>query len=179
MTMSALDSAQCIKSAYDDTNGALKTVSVGAEYQVDIRATDGDTVIAVGTTDGTVSGTQTGIKTTAAGNLLVANAFSTRSDTYTAAATGTAVDVSATLCKSFSIQVKCTTAAADAWNIVLEVSLDATNYTTVLTHTEASGDKVILFTAASHYPALYFRSRCVSRTLGSATNLVTTIVGMN
>lgn len=45
--MSQLDSGQVIKSVFDADNQALKVTSVGAEYQVDLRASDGDSVISI------------------------------------------------------------------------------------------------------------------------------------
>jgi hypothetical protein len=108
--------------------------------------------------------------------------FSTRSDTYTATANGTQVDVSTKPCSKFSLQIKGTGAAATAWNILLEGSLDGTNYTQILQHSSANPlgadtDGATVWTIAG--PFLYFRSRSAATfTLGSATNVVATIVGM-
>jgi hypothetical protein len=103
---------------------------------------------------------------------------SSRSDTYTAAANGTTVDVSAQGMKRFGLQVK-QTGTVSSWTVLLEVSLDGTNFVTVLTHTKADdGDGAIAFTGANLYPALYFRSRCSAITLGGGTNVIATIVGM-
>lgn len=102
-----------------------------------------------------------------------------RADTYTTAANGTAVDVSAQGLAAFAIQVKGTGAAATAWNVVIEGSLDGTNYSTIATHVNtAHTDGQVLWVGASR-PCLYFRSRCVSVTLGSATNIVATIVALD
>jgi hypothetical protein len=110
-------------------------------------------------------------------------AFGTRSDTYTTAANGTTVDMSARPCRRFAIQVKGTSAAASAWNVVIEGSLNNTQFTTILEHSNAGefrnaadGETVYFDTAV---PWLYFRSRLVSITLGSATNVVATIVGQS
>lgn len=111
--------------------------------------------------------------------------FATRSDTYTTTANGTQVDASTKPCKRFALQVKGTGAAATAWNIILEGSLDGTNYTTILQHATSGnnppfGAKADGETAtADAGPFLYFRSRSAATlTLGSATNVVATIVGM-
>lgn len=108
-------------------------------------------------------------------------AFGTRSDTYTGAANGTTVDMSARPCRRFALQVKGTGAAPTAWNVVLEGSLNNAQFTTILEHSNAGefrnaadGETVYVNTGA---PWLYFRSRLVSITLGSATNAVATIVG--
>lgn len=102
-----------------------------------------------------------------------------RTDTFTGATTGTTVDAKPSGFKSFALQVKGTGASATAWNVVLEVSLDGTNYATLLTHASAEGDADggIVWSGAADSPCLYFRSRVVSVTLGSATNLSVTIAG--
>lgn len=125
-----------------------------------------------GTNDGDVAKTNP---------LPVAGGFSTRSDTYTTAANGTTVDRSASPVSRFGLQVKGTGAAPTAWNVVLEGSLNNAQFTTILEHSNAGefrnaadGETVYVNTGA---PWLYFRSRLVSITLGSATNAVATIVG--
>jgi hypothetical protein len=101
-----------------------------------------------------------------------------RSDTYTGTASGTTVDVSAQGMKHFGIQVKGTGAAPTSYTVLLEGSLDGTNFSTLLTHTNSSpGDGLILHSGASVLPVLYFRSRCTALVLGSATNIVVTIIG--
>jgi hypothetical protein len=112
------------------------------------------------------------------GSITTDGAFSTRSDTYTAAANGVTVDVTTTPTKFYSVQVKGTGAVATAWSIVLEGSLDGTNFDTILAHDENIGDGKIMFGSASPSPCRYFRSRCVSITLGGATNIVVTILGI-
>lgn len=110
-------------------------------------------------------------------------AFGTRSDTYTTAANGTTVDVSTRPVRRFALQVKGTGAAATAWNVVLEGSLNNSQFATILEHSNAGefrnaadGETVYFDTAV---PWLYFRSRLVSITLGSATNVIATIVGQS
>lgn len=110
-------------------------------------------------------------------------AFGTRSDTYTTAANGTTVDMSARPVRRFALQVKGTGAAATAWNVVLEGSLNNSQFTAILEHSNAGefrnaadGETVYI---DSGVPWLYFRSRLVSITLGSATNVVATIVGQS
>lgn len=108
-------------------------------------------------------------------------AFGTRSDTYTTAANGITVDMSARPCRRFTLQVKGTGAAPTAWNVVLEGSLNNAQFTTILEHNSAgefrnaADGETVYFD--SGVPWLYFRSRVVSVTLGSATNVVATIVG--
>jgi len=104
-------------------------------------------------------------------------AYFTRSDTYTIAANGTTIDVSNSPTQSFTIQVKGTGAAATAWDVRLEGSLDGTNFSQIIQHTDAVGDGVLKSTGTTFSPVLYFRSRCASITLGSATDIVVTILG--
>jgi hypothetical protein len=61
---SDLDYSQCIQGAYDDAKGALRVeaeiiapIDVNGEVLVDIRASDGDSVLLAGTTNGTPTGT--------------------------------------------------------------------------------------------------------------------------
>ena len=102
---------------------------------------------------------------------------SNRSDTYSATGNGVTVDVSATPLKSFAVQVIGTGAAASLWDIRLEGSLDNVNFTQILQHTNTTGDGVVLYSGATLYPSLYFRSRCAGLTLGAATNVVVKILG--
>lgn len=105
------------------------------------------------------------------------NTYSTRADTYTTTTSGTTVDIHLKPMKYFSVAVKAT-GAVTSWSVVLEGSLDNTNFSTILTHTNsAPGDGLILSVTAP-FPVLYFRSRCSAITLGGGTNVVTTILGM-
>jgi hypothetical protein len=104
--------------------------------------------------------------------------FSTRADTFTTTSSGTTVDSHLAPMKSFSLAVKAT-GAVTSWTVLLECSLDNTNFTTVLTHTNTTpGDGQILFAGTTLTPCLYFRSRASALTLGGGTNVVATILGM-
>lgn len=103
--------------------------------------------------------------------------FATKADTYTTTANGTTIDVSARPMIAYSIEVKGTGAAATTWDVRLEASLDNTNFSQVIAHTNADGDGVTKFFTGA--PGLYFRSRCAGLVLGGATNIVTTILGMS
>jgi hypothetical protein len=100
---------------------------------------------------------------------------SSRSDTFTTTTNGATVDVSAQGMSRFALQVKGTGAVPTSWEVVLEVSLNGSQFTPILTHksgVDADGS-VLLFGAAG--PVLYFRSRCVSVALGPASEVVATI----
>jgi hypothetical protein len=112
------------------------------------------------------------------GLTLKADEFKSRSDTYTTATAGIAIDTSAFPLKYFSIQVKGTGDTADAWNIVLEGSLDGTNYQDIADHTTDVGDGGIVWSSANPAPVRYFRSRVDSITLGMASDVVVTILGV-
>lgn len=99
-----------------------------------------------------------------------------RQDTYTAAANGTAYFHAGLAMKYFAVQAKGTGAAATAWDMRLEGSIDGTNYTQLLAHATVDGDGVTKWLSTAS-PCLYFRSRCASITLGGATNVVVTILG--
>jgi len=118
----------------------------------------------------TIASNQTSLATTAAS--------ANRQDTYTGTANGTTINASTAPLKAFSLQVKGTGAAATSWDVRLEGSLDNANFTQVLQHTNVDGDGAVKFSGASLSPALYFRSRCAGLTLGSATNIVVTILGV-
>jgi hypothetical protein len=100
---------------------------------------------------------------------------SSRSDTFTGTGSGTAVDVSAQGMKHFGMQVKGTGAAPTSWTVVLEVSLDGTNYTTLITHTNTEDSDGAVKWSPVAIVGLHFRSRVTALALGSASNIIVTI----
>lgn len=103
--------------------------------------------------------------------------FATRADTYTTADDGTTVDRSTAPVSKFALQVVGTGDVPIAWDVRLEGSLDGTNWVEILRHTSSDGNKAIISTP-SPFPVLYLRSRCEALTLGLATNVVVTLLGM-
>lgn len=103
--------------------------------------------------------------------------FATRQDTFTATGNGQTVDVHTSPLTRYAIQVKGTGAAATSWDIVLEGSLDGVNFSTILEHVTSIGDGQVLWSGELDSPALYFRSRVIALSLGTATNVVVTILG--
>lgn len=103
--------------------------------------------------------------------------FGTRSDTFTATGSGTTVDSHLAPVKYFSLSVA-ETGTVTSWTVVLECSLDDTTFTTVLTHTNTSGNGATVFGGTTAFPCLYFRSRASAITLGAGTNVIATILGM-
>lgn len=102
----------------------------------------------------------------------------TRVDTFTTTSNGTTLDAHLAPVKSFAIGVVAT-GAVTSWTVVLECSLDNSNFTAILTHTNTTpGTGQTVFSGTSLLPCLYFRSRTSAITLGAGTNLVVTILGM-
>ena len=96
-----------------------------------------------------------------------------RSDTFTTTANGATQDISKQGHSKFGAQVT-KTGAVTSWTVVLEISLDGTTFTTVLTHTNvagAGGDGLMVF-SLSPAPALYWRLRCSAISLGGGTNVI-------
>lgn len=112
-----------------------------------------------------------------AATLTIKPAYGTRSDVFTGIATGTTHDTSTTPLRVFALQVKGTGAIPTLWTVVLEGSLDGTNFSTLMTHVTATGDGAVLW-ATGAAPVLYLRSRCTALTLGPATNITVTMLGV-
>jgi len=125
-----------------------------------------------------VQGVAGGTAIPVSGTFSASVVFNTRSDTYTVPANGVTINASTAPVKSFTIQVTGTGAAATSWDVRLEGSLDNVNFTQILQHTNVTGDSAVLYSGATLYPNLYFRSRCAGVVLGSATNIVVTILGV-
>ena len=122
--------------------------------------------------------TELGQKLETGGTITTAPVSAQRSDTFTTTSSGVTVDVSSTPLSVFSIAVKGTGGVATIWTALLEGSLDGTNFTTILAHTNVTGDGLSLFIGASAAPSRYFRSRCSALTLGPASNIVVNICGV-
>lgn len=123
------------------------------------------------------------MKTTSSSTAVVSSVptpiYATRSDTFSATASGTTVNLVTTAkgpCKWFAIQ---TTAkgVVTSWTVLLEVSEDGVNWTTAATHTNAIGSGILL-PSATAYPSLFMRARCSAIVLGLGTNVISTILAM-
>jgi hypothetical protein len=102
----------------------------------------------------------------------------TGSNATTYTGTGTGAILSTTLSfDQYALQVQVTgTSTLTLWNVVLEGSLDGVNFSTILISTHLLGQGVIWGSSLT-VPTLYIRSRVVSLALGSATNIIVTIMG--
>jgi hypothetical protein len=100
------------------------------------------------------------------------------SDTISTVAVGVTQDAGAgNLVKCYSIVSKGTGAAPTLLSCNLEVSLDGTNWTVLMTITQAS-DGQMNGSGSTLFPARYFRSNVTSITLGGASNVVVTVAAM-
>ncbi len=101
------------------------------------------------------------------------------SDLYVGTGNGTPVNQpNGSSLKSFSMVVTGSGAAATTWDVRLEGSIDSTNYSQILQHTNATGDGATVFSGAVLSPCRFFRSRCAGLTLGGASDIIVQILGM-
>ena len=99
----------------------------------------------------------------------------TITNNFSAPGTASPVDCSVSPVQSFAIQVVGQGGAATLWTVNLEGSLDNSNFTTILQHTQADGDGATKWGIA---PVAFFRSTCSVLTLGGATSINVTLLGI-
>jgi hypothetical protein len=101
---------------------------------------------------------------------------SSTANTFTSTGTGTALTTPLSF-DQYALQIQVTgTATTTLWNVVLEASLDGVNFSTILTSTHLLGQGVIWGSTLTA-PSIYIRSRVIALALGSATNIIVTILG--
>ncbi len=168
-----------------DAGGSSVSVNGSTIAITGLNSTALATESTLSTLNGKVTACNTGAVTVGAAlpsgtnNIGIATRFkATRSDTFTGTTSGTTIDVSASPTQSYAIAIKGTGASATTWDVRLEGSLDNTNFTQILQHTNTIGDGVALFSGSALSPALYIRSRVSGLVLGGATNIVVTILGI-
>mgnify|MGYP001582985064 CR=1 FL=1 len=142
------------------------------------RPQDGSFVVTPGSGTWTTSpiGTLT-VAISSAPPLTISLDRATTNFTYIATGNGSTIDVSTRPTRAYAIQVVGTGAAATTWDIRLEGSLNNSNFSQILQHTNTTGDGAVLWSGSTLSPSLYIRSRTAGLTLGSATNVVVTILG--
>ena len=107
-------------------------------------------------------------------NFAIAGGNTFHSDSYTT--TGNGVTVSAPLpASNFALQCISVGGIATTWTIILEGSIDGVTFSTLITHTNITGDSVTLWTSTPA-PCRSFRSRCSSLTLGPATSVTAQVL---
>ena len=109
---------------------------------------------------------------------LATAASETRTDSFTAPASGQIVDTSLRPLSAFSLTVKGVGGTPTAWTVLLEGSLDGANFTEILRHTQLLGIAQTVFSGSNRYPTLFMRSRAVSITLTPAAAIDVTILGV-
>lgn len=98
-----------------------------------------------------------------------------RTDNYTAAPT-TGVTVAATYpVKFFAVQVSIPSGSITSWTVLLEGSVDNSNFTTLLTHNSTIGSTIFLTSAS---PVLFYRTRCTALSLNTAPSINAYCIGV-
>jgi hypothetical protein len=78
----------------------------------------------------------------------------------------------------YGLQVKGTGAAPTSWSVTLDGSLDRVNWTTLITHANgANADGATVWDTAGK-PCLFYRVNVASLTLGSATDVKISAIGV-
>ena len=98
-------------------------------------------------------------------------------DNFTAPTSGTTINVATTPISKFTISAS-TTGILTSWIIILEGSIDGTNFTPIVTHTNLIRNNVAIFSGVNLAPCLYFRTRCSEITLGLGTSITVTVIGV-
>lgn len=69
--------------------------------------------------------------------------------------------------------------AASAWSLIVEGSIDGINWSQIFNHISGTNaDGSIMFSGANDYPVNYIRMRMVSLTLGSASKVRVSLLGV-
>ena len=90
--------------------------------------------------------------------------------------------------KYYALQVSGVSVTATAWDVLLEGSLDGTKFSTIIEHKTSDGNGAVNAMPSSvgygggytyeMFPVFWIRARVVSLTLGSATKIQITALGM-
>lgn len=107
----------------------------------------------------------------------VASTTATNFTSITTPGTSSIVDVSGSPMVTWTIQVSGVPVAATLWEVILEGSVDGTNFSEILKHTTLTGDKQNLFSGTTLFLANYYRINVTLLTLGAATSITVSVVG--
>lgn len=80
---------------------------------------------------------------------------------------------------TYSMQVKGTGATPTAWTVALEGAEDNTNWTTIVTHANGAQVDGVTVSDATGKPFLFVRLNVTALTLGPATDIKVTAVGVS
>ena len=99
---------------------------------------------------------------------------------FTATSAGALAPVSVeSVLRAFSLQVVGVPSPATSWSVDLEGSLDAINYSQIVSHITIDGDKKIVSSGPGLKYVKHFRINVIDLTLGSATSLKILVLGVN
>lgn len=167
----------------NNTQGSTEATQLAVKVDLDTIVTNtgaGATAAAQATAQTTLGQIKSDLDQIVTNTTGLSNPISSfiHTDTFTTVTVGTTQDVGAgNLVKSYSIAVKGTGAIPSVSAVNLEVSLDGTNWTVLLSVLQTL-DGTATSTGDVLFPARYFRSNTTSLTLGSATNIVVTVAAM-
>jgi len=108
----------------------------------------------------------------------ISKPFYRDSFTFTQVGSSGIIDLTKSPIAIFSLSAKGTGASPTAWGVKFEGSLDGVNWTGLLSHSTTTGDGVIVSTGNNDTPVDFIRVNVGSLTLGTATNLVVKILGL-
>lgn len=146
-TITQLDVIQAIRRTYDEANDALRVeVAGGVSFAVSLDHTD--SVVVLGTEDGTAGGTYHALKTTTTGSPLITPNGSSTKVSLTSASTGTVIGpVSCAGMKSFNLYTNTTSTITGAQALTLLISPSDTDNVWIaatLTVTESTTNAVVV-----------------------------------
>lgn len=154
-TITLLDAAQVLKRLYDESNDSIR-IQMGdsTSFAVELAASDGDNVAALGSTDGTMDGTLKVLKVDSTGAVVLAQTTASTSGSLSnASSAGTSIIAAASAVglKDFYMYAITNTTITDSVLITLQVSPDDSAdvwYSTTLTLTPSTTAAVVVAGAA-------------------------------
>jgi|GEM_PF-5738260 len=105
-------------------------------------------------------------------------ASETRTDTFTTPGSGVIIDTSLRPLSVFAIAVEGVGGTPVSWDVRLEGSLDGSKWTKILQHTHITAETESIYSGSNRNPCLFIRSNCVDLSLGLATAIKVTILGV-
>ena len=78
---------------------------------------------------------------------------------------------------TWALQVTGLTAAASAWEIDLEGSLDGVEYNEILKHTTIIGDGINIWSGTTLFLAKFYRVNVIALTLAPSTGMTVSVIG--
>lgn len=152
-SVTELDTAQALKRAFDSSNDAMRVDIISSlASSLSIAASDGDTILAVGTEDGAVSGTQHAMKVSSDGTLInQPNSYAAKASLTNASSGVVLAAFSAVGLKTFNIVLKTTATLTGPQALTVEISPSDTDNVWVATTITAtpSGTNAVVVSATA------------------------------